>query len=326
MRTLDCSNGAPGYDDAGIYWIRIVGYAPGATLQIDGGAPRLIRGTHKVIPPLDRPFKRIDTTGAVIVELGDANDLYPGGSEPNSLPPAAIAQASAGLQLNLAIDGSKWASVIVSFPSVTNPGTGWKVVYGIDGGAVIANGSQPPGSASPITALRSCYPKRLDLNAANPTVYPNDQSATPIAGSSWEVVIPANTTNVQVQCFGAFAGVASIAGFVPAGPRPAVTGVLYDVTSAVNTAQDTGALDVSGWDSLLLLAATPAGGAGSCLLVDDAGATVAIGGSLSAGSTVIFRLPDFGGAFSDAPLPKRVRVTETGVAALTSRVRLEVRR
>lgn len=181
------------------------------------------------------------------------------------------------------------------------------------------------------------YARRLDLVTANPSVAPLSSSVL-VSGGVYEIVIPGNCTHVQAQC--AAAGTATsltLLGGLPYVPGVPVVGVLFDVTSAVNTALDTGTLDFGGWATAQGFISTPALGAGSVTQIDDAG--VSIGSLLTfpaAASTWI----GFGTGASAATgvisvagywavpiaLPKRLRWQTAAVAAVTSRIRIEVRR
>jgi hypothetical protein len=108
--------------------------------------------------------------------------------------------------------------------------------------------------------ISSVLAKRVDAVAANPTVQAIT-ATTLVTGQAWEVVLPSNATHFRVLCAGTgtTTSVDLIPGqfFVPGAPLAAV---MFDTTSAVNTAIDTGTLDLSGWEYTLVAYTTPAAG------------------------------------------------------------------
>jgi len=185
--------------------------------------------------------------------------------------------------------------------------------------------------------IASALAKKVSAVAANPTV--QALSATTLTtGDEWEIPIPANATHLQVLCAaGGTATTLNISPGIVFVPGALITGVLFDTTSAVNTAIDTGTLDLSGWEFATAAYTTPAGGSGTISTVDDAGTSVTmftVPASATAwypfavsspSATQVTALPATG-ATGALPIQKRMRFQSAGVAALTSRIRIEVRR
>lgn len=180
--------------------------------------------------------------------------------------------------------------------------------------------------------IASAYAKEIDAVSANPTV--QAISATTLTtGQAWVVPLPANATHFRLLCGGTgtttnvtiSGGTAYVAG-------APVVAVLYDVTSATNTALDTGILDVSGWTGTVFGFVTPAGGAADIYAVDDAGnsSSSAFGPAIAVGAGVTTLggwYPGAAGTYAlGTPLAKRIRGTTTAVSAVTSRLRIEARR
>lgn len=164
------------------------------------------------------------------------------------------------------------------------------------------------------------YARRLSSVTANPTVQPI--TATTLGVSDiWEVTLAANVTNFQLLC--AATGTTTsvvIRGGVPYVPGMVVVGVLYDQTSATNTALDTGTLDTSGWTAVAAHF-TMNGGAPSftAAAVDDLGVT-----EVTYSTTTTAGIVSTGLGWTH--LPKRSRYQSAAIAAQTSRIRLEARR
>lgn len=229
-----------------------------------------------------------------------------------------------GDQVVCPAQGGSWASVKISFGLSASPAN-QTVSYSIDGGTNYL----PSGSGAP-------YLKRVDAVTANPSVIAF--AATSVTGvtAAYEFPLAGNVTHVKVAATstGVNAQTVTISGFMPYVPGVPVTAVLWDVTSAVNTVNDAGKLDMSGWSQLFWQTSVPTGGAGRIYTIDDTGTaaftpiTFNVGsfvGGMGAGTTL-------GGVSSGAtitaslPLPKRVQPNIDATATLTSRLRLEVRR
>jgi hypothetical protein len=218
-----------------------------------------------------------------------------------------------------ALTGSQWATA--------------KFVVGTAGTAVVTPEVSIDGGTN---YFASAYAKQIGTVASNPIVA--QILGTVAAGASWEVPLPANATNFRLRCaVGGTATTVTVSGSQPYAPGAPVHAVLYDTTSAVNTALDTGTLDMSGWQLASVHYTTPAGGSGTISEVDDAGTSVAIETvPASANSFATFSaIPAFNvtavalpaaGFFGSAPLLRRMRFQSAPVAALTSRIRIEVRR
>lgn len=211
----------------------------------------------------------------------------------------------------LAVSGARVASVSFVFT-----GASAQQQISLDGG---------------VNWISGAYVKRLDLVSANPTV-----TASITTPGTYEMPIPGNCTNVRLA---ASSGNVTISAFQPYVPSTPVTATLYDVTSAVNTALDTGVLDFSGWQDLTSTWQQPSTITGSIIQYDDAGAAMAA-------NTLVATPSNFNGVLvSDARAPlsptgtavasigywpfpwvKRSRWQTIAVAAVQSRIRIEVRR
>jgi hypothetical protein len=113
---------------------------------------------------------------------------------------------------------------------------------------------------------------------------------------------------------------------------------IYDVTSAVATAQDTGILDVTPWRYLNILYIAGAAGNLNGFPVDDTGANILVGtqGALFAQFVGTFLLCGIGpgciapagqaGGTLQFPLPRRVRFNAAAIVGQTTRLRIEGRR
>ena len=229
-----------------------------------------------------------------------------------------------GDQVVCPAQGGSWASVKISFGLSASPAN-QTVSYSIDGGTNYL----PSGSGAP-------YLKRVDAVTANPSVIAF--AATSVTGvtAAYEFPLAGNVTHVKVAATstGVNAQTVTISGFMPYVPGVPVTAVLYDVTSLANTALDTGIIDLSGWSQLAWGTIIPAAGTGSFAGVDDTGVqyktiiTANVGSFTGGFGAGITNGGTAGGSTGTASimLPKRIEVTTTAVATLTSRIRLEVRR
>lgn len=172
------------------------------------------------------------------------------------------------------------------------------------------------------------YSVRTDQVTANPAAAAQ-QNAAPVVGG-YDTPIPGNAVAFRVRCgtTGTSTVVAVTAGQVYLGQQ--VPAILYDVTSAVNTLNDTGVLDVSGWVGFSATYTTPAGGSGAVNDVDETGAnTVLVTVPASATAAGVFSAYGVAGTAYTATgvvaiawRGRRVRCTSIAVAALTSRIRI----
>jgi hypothetical protein len=215
----------------------------------------------------------------------------------------------------VALSGTRWATAKFS---VTTAGTATATAQiSIDGG---------------FNYFASAYAKRLSTISANPTVQAIS-ATTLVTGDVWEVPLPGNATHFRLLCGGTgTVTTVSLSGGLPYVPGVPVTAVLYDVTSATNTALISPIFDVSGW-TWEFHTFTSSGGAPSFQInnFDDAGATFVNDytsnvanyfGGLGPG---LAHTTNTAASFG-APLPKRVRFNSAAIAAQTSRIRSEVRR
>lgn len=181
--------------------------------------------------------------------------------------------------------------------------------------------------------LAAPYAKRISTASANPTVQAIT-ATTLVTGDTWEIPLPGNTTNVQLVCAGTGTVTAvKVQNGAPYVPGVPVVATLYDVTSGVNAANNTGTLEASGWNSAWLLmtasggvpafAITPVDDAGTSLFAIYTATAVNNQGQWGLGAATGNEL----GAFSlPSQLPKRLALTSAAIAAQTSRIRIEVRR
>lgn len=173
--------------------------------------------------------------------------------------------------------------------------------------------------------VASAYAKQVDAGLANDLVKP-----TASVSGQYEFEIPANATTscAFLTASSGAVTITQIAGRPFVGGQP-VTAVLYDQTSAVNTALDTGVLETAGWKYMTISGTAPSGGLISAVMVDDTGTSLAqslgqilsnVTGAVGLGQGV------YGTASGSASLPKRTRITSVAVSSLTSRVRVEATR
>ncbi len=192
----------------------------------------------------------------------------------------------------------------------------------------------------PVNWLTAPYSKEIDLVSANPLVQAwSNQTA--VAGT-FETPLPGNCTAFRVRVgTGGTAVSVSLTGGLSYETGVPVTATLYDVTSAVNTALNTGTIDSSGWVSASLsgFMSGVAGGTFGVNPVDDFGAVGVLGipqwGVVTA--TGVAYVAQFGSSTPVGPsrgitlealgmLPKRINASMSPVAAITGRIRIEVRR
>ena len=243
--------------------------------------------------------------------LDAAGNLALGVPTPSTAPVSGTLTTITTDKVTLPISGGQWATAKFT---VTTAGTATATAQvSIDGG---------------INYIAAPYAKRLSTVSLNPTVQAIT-ATTLVTGDVWEVPLPANATHFQLLCGGTgTVTTVTLSGGVLYVPGMPVVAVLYEVTSAVNTVNNTGILDVSGWASLGIYALTPAGGSGNGFTGDDAGADIV--GVWTAGAAYNAYSgwgPGAAGAQAiSAQLTRRVRFTLAPVAALTSRLRIEARR
>lgn len=183
--------------------------------------------------------------------------------------------------------------------------------------------------------LAAPYSARTDAVTANPSTAPWANN-TPVV-ASYETPIPGNAIcfQIRLQTAGSAPAVVRIgagAAYISGVP---VVATLFDVTSAVNTAIDTGVLSMDGWGPISVYYVTPAGGSGAIKVVDDAGTAVSLH-TVPASAATMVTLASGGpssvtavAASGTIPIglqAKRMQFTSAQVAALTSRIRIEARR
>lgn len=176
--------------------------------------------------------------------------------------------------------------------------------------------------------IASAYATRLSTVSANPTTQPIS-ATTLVAGDIWEVPLPANSTAFQLLC--AATGSATsvqIYGGIPYSPGMVVTATLFDVTSAINTDNPTGTLDLSGWS--WVFAAWNAGGATTIALTglhvfDDGNfsPTHTFGAAAVSGDVALSKSVGASGGFYPS---RRMSFDVAAVAAQQTRLRVEVSR
>ena len=331
MTPLVSPGGGTNYYSGQIFWIRCIAFVSGATFQVNEGQPRVIRGSHKMRAPVDKPWLRVDLQNASEWELGTSPDEQYPDADPVS-PSAAIIGAAGvtglaaqgtlqtlGDTVGAALPGNIWATArltTVSFGTV-----GQTLEVSNDGG---------------INWQLAPYAKRVDAVAANPQVF-SFLGATPGAGSIYEIPLAGNTTNIRSRASSSGTpSIITLQGGALYTPGVPVSAILFDVTTAINTQVDTGILDGSGWTSALVLLPAPSTAFFTISDVDDTGASFSLVAQTIPGSGYVVTFGVGGGGAVIAnnptlyptgmPVPKRLRVIVPAVAAATGRVRLEVRR
>lgn len=176
--------------------------------------------------------------------------------------------------------------------------------------------------------IAAAYATRISTAAANPTTQAIS-ATTLVANDVWEVPLPSNATAFQLLCGGTgttttaqiFGGQAYVPGMV-------VSATLFDVTSAVNTDNPTGTLDLSGWGNVVV--AWSAGGATTIaatgLHVFDDGnfsPTHTFGAAAVAGDFALARATSGSSGFFPS---RRMSFDVAAVAAQQTRLRVEVYR
>jgi hypothetical protein len=265
------------------------------------------------------------TSGGAIVQwgAGTANGPVTVSVSPGaSLAPVTGTLTNSGDTVTLPISGGQWATARFAVSTVVSQSIVAEV--SIDGGK---------------NYFASAYPKRTDAVSLNPSVVPANTTLpfnpSGYGGTSaWEVALPANATHFQLRALGVGPNTATLSGGALYTPGMPVTAVLYDVTSAVAGALDTGTLDTSGWVSLTLGAPTLGTGATWAVygLDDAAGLIGPLGSNGSVAGTYFgigpggFLAPNTTGG-PPLPLPKRVRmVTNASGTTTANRFRIEARR
>lgn len=184
--------------------------------------------------------------------------------------------------------------------------------------------------------VSSAFAKRLSTVTANPTTQAIS-ATTLVAGDVWEVALPSSAVSFQLLAGVGTSTTVKVLGGLAYLPGAPITTTLFDTTSAVNTAIDTGTLDLSGWEYTSVNYTTPAGGSGTISMVDDAGSSVTmftVPASAVAWYPFVVSSPSVSqvtalpatGSTGALPIQKRMRFQSAGVAALTSRIRIEARR
>lgn len=177
-----------------------------------------------------------------------------------------------------------------------------------------------------IGTIPAAYVKRLDVSSANPAV-----TATMTSGgtAAYELPLAGDTTHVCLKMTAYTSGSATIAvtglrAYVPGVP---VSATLYHVTSAVNTALDTGVLELAGWTSLLQTNSF-SGGVPSFVAstFDETGTSV---GGWTNDTALALRLWSRTGAtgtfgVNSPALGMRMKFTSAAIAAQTSGILLQV--
>jgi hypothetical protein len=234
-------------------------------------------------------------------------------------PPRATASgtlAATGDTVTLPVDPSRWAGV--QFAELSGTFIGQVAFeYSIDNGT---------------NWLLGPYIQQTYLVSANFSVYTSLLgSGGTVAGTAYTQPLPGNATHVRIRGASVTGGPSawSLTPGRPLVPGVPVLAVLYDVTSAVNTAIDTGVFETSGWNQLLWYASSSGTPAISTSQVDDAGVgalNFTSDASLSAGNLGIGTLKTAAGNTSGSMLPRRWKLTSGAIVAGTSRIRIEARR
>jgi len=186
-------------------------------------------------------------------------------------------------------------------------------------GAITTEYTDDPNGQLSLNWKPTPYSKRLDVQSVNPAVAPW-VNAAPVVGN-YETPLPGNCTafRIRYQTAGTQTAV-SITPGLPYVPGVPVTATLYDVTSALNTAIDTGTLDISGWASALVIHLSSGGVPG---FVDNA---LSDAGLLYQASTATANAFIWYGVGGTKALNKRMDFSSTAIAAQTSNIRIEARR
>lgn len=197
--------------------------------------------------------------------------------------------------------------------------------------------------------IPTAYAKNVSTVAASPTVGPS-KKVTPDTGAAgdgapafddsaahagtWEVPLRGNSISVRARFSTASSGsvtatVACDTVFVPG------VATLYEVTSATNTALNTGILETSGWTAISYR--TKLSGGVPAFAVNDVndagtatalvtGVTTAFQGGLGGGQTVGGTVAGVTLTTALVALPRRISMTSAAVAAQTTGIHIEARR
>lgn len=230
----------------------------------------------------------------------------------------AIASTSTPVQVLQS--GQFWASVKWSFDlalvATLQP------QYSVDGG---------------LNWLNAPYSTRRDAVSANPTTSATVSPAA--AAQTWETPLPGNANAFRLNPT-AFTTPGSVTIFqgAPYVPGIPVVGVLYDATVTAGGANNTGALDTSGWNTAEweIVVATAASGLCTINAVDDAGTSIAIAsvaslatgtfaGALGVGVSMGTGITPITG-LTQIPLPRRTAFALAGATTSSIRLRATARR
>lgn len=273
------------------------------------------------------------TSGAVSFQMdADPAPFSAAGASGASAAPAQLANGQSSV---LSISGAQYAAVRFQFSGTVSSQT-FEFDYTIDGVNWIPSGQGAP------------YVKRVDAVSANPTiVFGSTATVGGIAksfnintygASTWEMALAANVQAVRVLALstGAPLNQVTISSGMLVGSPGSTSATLFDETSATNTQLSLVNLDFSGWVATLISATVPSGGTGAVQYLDDTGTAAVNSLSFASGTSsyVTGGVNSFpssasmsGIAYSAMPgLPKRVSVFIVATTALTSRLRIEVRR
>ena len=280
-------------------------------------------------------MKHLTLFAALLFALPAVAQTNPNNNCTAPLPANGFTQIAQLDSVVLPISGACWSTARFKFYAPASSQT-IEFDYTLDGVNWIPSGQGAP------------YVKRVDAVSANPTVvFGSTATVGGIAksfniitygASTWEMPLAANVQAVRVLALSTstqFNQITISSGMLVGSPG-STSATLFDETSATNTALVTGTLDFSGWAATLISATVPSGGSGAVQYFDDTGAAAANSLSFASGtaSYVTGGVNSFpssasmsGIAYSAMPgLPKRVSAFIVATTALTSRLRIEVRR
>lgn len=283
-------------------------------------------------------MKNLTLLAALLFALPAVAQTNPNNNCTAPLPANGFMQIAQLDSVVLPISGACWSTARFKFYAPASSQT-LEFDYTIDGVNWIPSGQGAP------------YVKRIDAVSANPTIVFGSMvtvggtlkffNIVSYGASTWEMPLAANVQAVRVLALSTstqFNQVTISSGTLVGSPG-STSATLFDETSATNTQLSTGALDFSGWATTLITAIVPAGGSGAVQYLDDTGAAAINSLSFASGgagttSYVTGGVNSFpsassmsGTPYSVMPgLPKRASAFITATAALTSRMRVEVRR
>lgn len=233
-----------------VRWLRILKFFAGATIKRRDGdtAQEIVALAGYVADPSD-PRRQFDDTitigGTCIIDVEESanGEAYPGPPTAQSALVVATGGAIAGSialineAVTIALSGGLWATAKATF-GATASGIALATEVSSDGG---------------VNWIPSPLAKDVTTVAANPAFLASGTGAVGYSSKAWEVPLPANATHFRVRATAALGSALSV---TLAGGTPYVAGVpivatLADLTSAVNTAIDTGVLELNGWTSEL---------------------------------------------------------------------------